>query len=123
MLESLHDRRVFVTSLFQRSTNDVKNRLGTSSLRKEIDQLECLVREKMRQLTHFHNDLGSCVSSVEGLLRTTMELQTEASDISERCLVCVKASQSTETSALAYSVLENATIYQQKLEQRYFLSC
>ena len=118
MLESLHDRRVFVTSLFQRTQADVKSRMSTSGLRREIDQLDRLVREKLKELSQYHNDLGSCVSSVEALLRVTMELQREAADISERCLVCVKESETTETSALAYSVLENATAYQQKLEQR-----
>jgi len=109
MLESLHDRRVFVTSLFQRAQAEVKSRMSTSGvnfinillaafmgtdpksaiqsssqsfctfgicmrkterkmlvkltsgLRREIEQLDRLVREKLKELSQYHNDLGSCV--------------------------------------------------------------
>ncbi len=117
MLESLHDRRVFVTSIFQRSINDAKSRLNNVGLKNEIDVIRRLVADKTDSLRR-QNDVGTSVDSVDNLLQTTLEIQREASAVENRCVECVKASEGSELSTLAYSVLKSVAAYQSLIEQR-----
>ena len=117
MLESLHDRRVTVTSLFVRGVNDAKLRRVDVALKTDVDALRRLVAEKTEQLRR-HNDLGSNLDSVNRLFDATLELQRDASAIEGRCVACVTASERTNLSELACGVLKSATAYLKMIEQR-----
>jgi len=77
MLESLHDRRLFVEKLFQKSSVEVKELMNRSSIKQGLEHLGGIVKERMKELERYHQDLGSCVSSVEILMRKVIELEKE----------------------------------------------
>jgi len=118
MLESLHDRRVIVTSLFARGVSDAKLRRVDVAMKNDVDALRRLVVEKIDQLRRL-NDLGSNLDSVQRLIDATLELQRDASDIERRCVACVTVTEGTNLSDLAGGVLKNATAYLKMIEQRY----
>ncbi len=82
MLESLHDRRLFVDALLKRSVDEVREVASKTSVRRELEQLDALVRERARELDRYHRDAGACVSSVDVLLQKTVALQKEADGFS-----------------------------------------
>lgn len=141
MLEGLHDRRLFVDALLKKSVAEMKDSATKTSIRRGLERLDALVRERAKELERYHQDVGACVSSVEVLLLKAMALQQEAATFSgktlnsfwiahrnppfhllsfplDTCLGFVGDSDSTEAAATAYSVLETIAAYQRALEHR-----
>ena len=57
MLESLHDRRVFVTSLFQRASRDVTQRLKDEGLQNEILALDNHLHDQMANFMKYQGSM------------------------------------------------------------------
>ena len=117
MLESLHDRRVAVTSMFVQAVTDAKARRVDVTLKSGIDDLHQLVIERMKHL-RCKTDLGSNLDSVKSLFDATLVLQCDASSLEGLCITRANASQGTNLSDLAGSLLKDVAAYCKMIEQR-----
>ena len=97
--------------------SEKKGQCGTMS---QLQDLETLINRKKSDLLKT-KDLGTCAATADNLLQDNLLLQDEAAGISERCLNCIKSSESSTTmqsSVKAYTILEQSADYQHLLELR-----
>ena len=78
--------------MFTNTKKELDQYLYLSRNDDELVRLEALIAEKKNNLMHLEN-LGSSVSSAEGLLNSFIQLKYEADGISERCIELAKDQQ------------------------------